>query len=40
MKILYRQNRHTHTINVNVKKVAEVIQLMNRLGYDILRVGA
>lgn len=38
MQIKYIQNNHLRTINVGLKKVAEVLQLLNRLNYTILRV--
>jgi len=38
MKIKYMQNNHLRTINVGLKKVGEVIQLLNRLNYTIVRV--
>jgi len=39
MFITYRQNRYTHRVNVKLTSVAKVIQLMNKLGYSILKVG-
>lgn len=38
MQIKYMQNSHLRTIYVALKKVGEVLQLLDRLNYTIVRV--
>jgi len=40
MQIQYKQNNHTRVIYVGLKKVGEVLQLLNRLNHKIIKVEA